>query len=74
VQVNIQIMRTFIRTREMQENQKLIFTQVNKHAVKFLQHDRKFEEVFQALDDMRQAPKELKKRKSASLRRNELVL
>jgi hypothetical protein len=63
LQVNIQIMRTFTRLRAMQENQKHVLGQLNRHEVKLLQHDRKFEEVFQVLDGMRQAPHEPKKKK-----------
>jgi hypothetical protein len=63
MQVNIQIMRAFIRLREIQESQKQLLNQLNKHEVKLLQHDRKFEDVFRALDDMQRPPDEPKKKK-----------
>jgi hypothetical protein len=63
IQGNIQIMRAFIRLREMQESRKQILNQLNKHEIKLLQHDRKFEDVFRALDDMQQTPDEPKKKK-----------
>ena len=63
IQVNIQIMRTFTRLRLLQESQKNILQQLNRHEIKLLRHDQKFTEVFQALDDMRQSPPAVKKRK-----------
>lgn len=63
VQVNIQIMRTFTRLREIQESQKHVLNQLNKHEVKLLLHDRQFTEVFHALDDLHQAPEPVKKKK-----------
>jgi hypothetical protein len=63
IQVNIQMIRAFIRLRSMQENQKHIFNPLNKHEIKRLQHDHQFKDVFRALDDMRQAPPEPKKKK-----------
>jgi hypothetical protein len=63
VLVNVQIMRTFTRLRTLQESQKHVLNQLNKHEIKLLQHDHKFAEVFQVLDDMRQTPDTPKKKK-----------
>jgi hypothetical protein len=63
VQSNIQIMRAFVRLRALQESQKQLLTQVNKHEIKLLKHDRQFEEVFQTLDNMRTASEPRKKKK-----------
>jgi hypothetical protein len=63
MQVNIQIMRTFTRLREVQESQKQVLNQLNKHEVRLLQHDRQFTEVFHALDDMRKVPEPIKRKK-----------
>jgi phage regulator Rha-like protein len=63
VQVNIQIMRAFTRLRAEMGTSAFMLNQLNKHEVKLLQHDRKFEEVFRVLDDMQQPPEEPKKKK-----------
>ncbi|NTV53455.1 MAG: ORF6N domain-containing protein [Candidatus Firestonebacteria bacterium] len=64
VQANIQIMRAFVRLRALQEDQKQILSQINKHEIKLLKHDRQFSEVFQTLDSMRSAPETGKKKKT----------
>jgi len=61
--VNIQIMRTFTQLRETQENQKHVITQLNRHEVKLLHHDRQIAEVFQTLDTMREPQEVRRKRK-----------
>jgi hypothetical protein len=49
IQVNVAIMRTFVKLREMLESHKDLAQQLEKLERKFLQHDKKFEAVFEAI-------------------------
>jgi hypothetical protein len=63
IQMNIQIIRRFVHLRAVLETQKHIVSQLNKHEIKLLKHDRQFEEVFAAFDSMREAPELTRKKK-----------
>jgi hypothetical protein len=63
IQVNIQIMRMFIRLREMHDNQKYIITRLNKHEIKLWKHDKQFADVIQTLDEMRKPKESLSKQR-----------
>lgn len=63
IMVNIEIMRTFTRIREMAGDQKLIHERLNKHEVKLLRHDQEIAGVFKVLDEMRESSRPSEKRK-----------
>ena len=49
VQVNIAIVRAFVKLREMLETNKDLAKKINQLEQKFLQHDHQFKAVFEAI-------------------------
>ena len=51
VEINIQIIRTFVAMRKFLVNNARLFQRLDKNEKKLLEHDQKFEEVFKAIED-----------------------
>ena len=47
--VSVNIMRTFIQMRKFIDNNYRIFERLNNHELKFLEHDNKFDEIFERI-------------------------
>ncbi len=58
IQVNIQIMRTFTKLRELMISHKELAVKIEDLEKKFKEHDQNFVVVFQAIKELLQAPKE----------------
>ena len=57
IEVNIQIMRTFTKLREMMLSHKDLHYKIEAIERKFKDHDRKFESIFYAIKKLLQQPK-----------------
>jgi len=57
IQVNIQIMRTFIRLKKYLNSNELIQQRLEKIEKKLIQHDLSFDRVFEAIDLMLTQPR-----------------
>lgn len=57
IEVNIQIMRTFIRLKKYLNSNELIQQRLEKIEKKLIQHDLSFDRVFEAIDLMLSQPK-----------------
>jgi hypothetical protein len=63
IYVNIEIMRTFTKIREIYSNQREMFFQMNKHEIKLLQHDKQISSIFKAIEEIHEIPRKIPKRK-----------
>ena len=51
VQISVQIMNAFVAMRRFIASNAQVFQRLDRVEVKQLEHDRKFEEVFNAIED-----------------------
>ena len=63
IQVNIQIMRVFVRLRELMITHKDLARKIEELETKFKGHDENFVIVFQAIKKILQTPREYRKKK-----------
>jgi phage regulator Rha-like protein len=56
VQVNIEIMRTFVRVREMASTQKKLVAKLNELEAKFESHDQSIQAIFRAIQQLMAPP------------------
>ena len=64
VEVNIIIMRVFVKLRELMLSHKDLAQKIERLEEKFKNHDENFVIVFKAIKKLLEAPKEIKKKKS----------
>ena len=50
IQINIQIMITFVSMRKFLSKNNGLFQRLNKHDKKFIEYDKKFEKIFNIID------------------------
>ena len=62
VHVNIQIIRTFIKLRELLTTNELIRQKMEELERKYEKHDKQFKAVFEALRELLEPPKAPKKK------------
>lgn len=62
VEVNIQIMRTFVKLREILSSHKDMAHKLGELEKKYSEHDRKFQLVFDAIRKLMEPPPAAKKR------------
>ena len=63
IQVNIQIMRAFVKLRELMASHKYLAQKIEELEQKFKKHDENFVIVFLAIRKLLETPKEPKKKK-----------
>ena len=63
VQVNIQIMRAFVKLRELMITHKDLARKIEELEAKFRKHDENFVVVFAAIKKLLEPPREPKKKK-----------
>ncbi len=64
IQVNVAIMRAFVKLRELMMTHKDLARKIEELEKKFNKHDENFVIVFQAIKELFQGPKEPRKRKT----------
>lgn len=62
IQVNIQIMGTFVKLKELAAINTEILNRLNRHDSKLLQHDKDFDQVFKAIQCLMDLPVTLKRK------------
>ncbi|MCD4813948.1 ORF6N domain-containing protein [bacterium] len=62
VQVNIQIMRTFTKLRELMSLNKDLFRQLNRHETHLAKHDKEISNVFEAIQCIMELPVTLRRK------------
>ena len=56
IEVNIQIMRTFIKLRELMSINKDLFQRLNRHDAHLAKHDKEISNVFDAIQSIMELP------------------
>jgi hypothetical protein len=62
IQVNILIMRAFVRLKEALINYDKLAVKINKLEKKYIGHDQRIEEIFEAIKQLVAAPPEARRR------------
>ena len=62
VKVNIQIMRTFTKMKELASINEEVFKRFNRQDVKLLKHDKDLDKVFKAIQCLMDLPVTLKRK------------
>jgi len=62
IQVNILIMRAFVRLKEALVNYDKLATKINKLEKKYIGHDEKLQDIFEAIRQLIASPPEEKRR------------
>ena len=63
IQANIQIMRAFVKLRELMISHKELARKIENIAKKFKEHDQNFILIFKAIQELLKKPEESKKKK-----------
>ena len=70
IQANVQIMRTFVKLRELLATNELIRQKIEELEKKYEKHDHQFKIVFEAIRELLETPKPKPKREIGFHARN----